>query len=261
MLSARSLLIRGMLVGLAAGVAAYLFATLFGEGPVGQAIDFESAQGAAAHAAAHAADAGAHTDAAEPELVSRLVQSTIGLATAALVYGVALGGLFALAFAIAYGRIGRFTPRATAALVALGGFVTVALVPFLKYPANPPATGNPDTLDQRTVLYFLMIVIGVAAGLLALHLGRWLQPRYGAWNATLLAVGAYAVFITVVQFSLPTINEVPDGFPALVLWEFRLASLGTQFVTWATLGLLFGALTERRVRASATRRVGETVPA
>ncbi|WP_326557718.1 CbtA family protein [Micromonospora sp. NBC_01796] len=260
MLSARSLLIRGMLVGLAAGVAAYLFATLFGEGPVGQAIDFESAAGAAAHAASHGAADAAHTDAAEPELVSRTVQSTIGLATAALVYGVALGGLFALAFAVAYGRIGRFSPRATAALVGLAGFVTVALVPFLKYPANPPATGNPDTLGQRTVLYFLMIVIAVAAGLLALYLGRWLHPQYGAWNATLLAVGAYAVFITVVQLALPSINEVPDGFPALVLWEFRLASLGTQFVTWATLGLLFGALTERRVRAVAARRgVGETV--
>jgi predicted cobalt transporter CbtA len=245
-----------MLVGLAAGVAAYLFGTLFGEGPVGQAIDVESAQ-ASAHAASHGVTDGA----AEPELVSRTVQSTIGLATAALVYGVALGGLFALAFAVAYGRIGRFTPRATAALVALAGFVTVAFVPFLKYPANPPATGNPDTLGQRTVLYFLMIVIAVASGLLAVYLGRWLNPRIGAWNATLVAVGAYAVFITVVQLALPTISEVPDGFPALVLWQFRLASLGTQFVTWATLGLLFGALTERRLRVSAQPNLRGTVSA
>jgi predicted cobalt transporter CbtA len=256
-LSARSLLIRGMLVGLAAGVAAYLFATLFGEGPVGRAVDYESAH-AAAHAAAHSTGG----EAAVPDLVSRTVQSTIGLATAALVYGVALGGLFALAFAVAYGRIGRFTARATAALVALAGFVTVAFVPFLKYPANPPATGNPDSLGQRTALYFLMIVIAVASGLLAVYLGRWLNPRYGAWNATLMAIGAYAVFITVVQLALPTISEVPDGFPALVLWEFRLASLGTQFVTWATLGLLFGALTERRLRPTTTHpKVSGPVPA
>ncbi|MEV4755946.1 CbtA family protein [Micromonospora sp. NPDC049559] len=244
MLSARSLLVRGMLVGLVAGVAAYLFATLFGEGPLGQAIGFESAHG-------HS-----HGEAGEPELVGRAVQSTLGLATATLVYGVALGGLFALAFAVAYGRIGRFDARATAALVGLGGFLTVAFVPFLKYPANPPATGDPDTLDQRTGLYFLMIVIAVAVGLLALQLGRWLHGRYGAWNATILAVGAYAVLVAVVQLALPTIGEVPDGFPALVLWKFRLASLGTQFVTWATLGLLFGALTERHLRlrsAPATR--------
>ena len=75
------------------------------------------------------------------------MQSTLGLATAAVVYGVALGGLFALAFAVAYGRIGRFNARATAALLALVGFGTVAFVPFLKYPANPrpPATPTPST--------------------------------------------------------------------------------------------------------------------
>ncbi|WP_433528340.1 CbtA family protein [Micromonospora sp. CA-263727] len=241
MMSARTLLVRGMLVGLAAGAAAFVFAILFGEGPVGQAIDFESTQ-----AAAHS-----HGEGDEPELVSRAMQSTVGLATASLVYGVALGGLFALAFAVAYGRIGRFTPRATAALVALGGFVAVALVPFLKYPANPPATGDPDTLGQRTGLYFLMIVIGVAGALLALHLGRWLRPRLGVWNATIAAVGGYAVLVAVIQLALPTISEVPDGFPALVLWEFRLASLGTQLVTWTVLGLLFGALVDPGTKARA----------
>ncbi|MGK5739322.1 CbtA family protein [Micromonospora sp. URMC 103] len=240
MLSARSLLVRGMLVGLAAGVVAFLFASVFGEGPVGQAIDVE-----AAHAAAHTHT---HAGGGEHELVSRTVQSTIGLATATVVYGVALGGLFALAFAVAYGRIGRFGARATAALVGLGGFVTVAFVPSLKYPANPPATGNPDTLGQRTGLFFLMIVIAVAVGLLAISFGRWLYPRWGGWNATILAAVAFTVVIAVVQLALPTVSEVPDGFPALVLWNFRLASLGTQLVTWATLGLLFGALTERQLR-------------
>ncbi|MFJ8582105.1 CbtA family protein [Micromonospora sp. NPDC093277] len=236
------LLVRGMIVGLAAGAAAFVFATLFGEGPVGQAIDFESAH------------AGGHDHGDEPELVSRTIQSTVGLATGTLVYGVALGGLFALAFAVAYGRIGRFSPRATAALVALGGFVTVALVPFLKYPANPPATGSPDSLGQRTGLYFLMIVIAVAGGLLALSLGRWLGPRYGGWNANIAAIGAYVALIAIVEFTLPTISEVPDGFPALVLWNFRLASLGTQLVTWTVLGLLFGALV-------GPRRHVHTVPA
>jgi hypothetical protein len=56
---------------------------------------------------------------------------------------VALGGLFSIAFAICYGRIGRFGPRATSALVAAGAFVAVELVPFLKYPANPPSGRQP----------------------------------------------------------------------------------------------------------------------
>jgi len=49
----------------------------------------------------------------------------------------------------------------------------------------------------------------------------------------------------------PTVNEVPADFPETVLWRFQLASLGTQLMVWATLGLGFGALTARRQRRSA----------
>ncbi len=48
--------------------------------------------------------------------------------------------------------------------------------------------------------------------------------------------------MTAVALVLPAVNEVPDQFPAVVLWNFRIASLGAQFIMWATLGLLFGAL-------------------
>ncbi|NJP31920.1 CbtA family protein [Micromonospora thermarum] len=237
MLSARTLLIRGMVVGAIAGVVAYLFATLFGEGPISDAIAFEEAHAAALPAGEH-----------EHEVVSRTVQSTIGLATASIIYGIALGGLYGIAVAIAAGRVGRLSARATAGLVALGGFVGVALVPFLKYPANPPATGNPDTLQQRTGLYFLMIVIGVAAVLGAVLVGRSLQPRLGTWNASTVALVGAAVLVGAILYVLPAVNEVPDGFSPILLWRFRLASLGTQAVTWATLGLLFGYLTERSQR-------------
>ncbi|GAA0715381.1 CbtA family protein [Dactylosporangium roseum] len=239
MLSARSLLVRGMLVGAAAGVAAFLFAYLFGEGPINDAIAFEEANAAPLPAGEH-----------EHELVSRTVQSTVGLATASIVYGVALGGVFGIAVALTVGRFGKVSARATAGLVALAGFVGVALVPFLKYPANPPATGNPDTLQQRTGLYFLMVVIGVAAVIGVAVAGRSLQPRLGAWNATTVAIVGAAVVVGAAIALLPAVNEVPGAFSPVLLWQFRLASLGTQAVTWATLGLLFGYLTERSLRTS-----------
>jgi predicted cobalt transporter CbtA len=43
----------------------------------------------------------------------------------------------------------------------------------------------------------------------------------------------------------PGVNEVPENFPAVVLWQFRIASLGAQVIMWATIGLGFGALAER----------------
>jgi hypothetical protein len=56
-----------------------------------------------------------------PELVSRTIQETLGLALGVGLVGVALGGLFSIAFAVCYGRIGQLGPRATSALVAMAG--------------------------------------------------------------------------------------------------------------------------------------------
>ncbi|WP_279581484.1 CbtA family protein [Fodinicola feengrottensis] len=146
---------------------------------------------------------------------------------------------FALAFAFAYGRVGRLTPRATAAVVALGGFLVAFVVPFLKYPANPPSIGNPDTIGERTATYFVMVVLSIAIAVGATYLGRRLLPRLGGWNATLVAIAAFIAVAAIAAFLLPAINEVPTGFPAAVLWNFRVASLGTQLVMWTTIGLLF----------------------
>ncbi|MGH3899998.1 MAG: CbtA family protein [Pseudonocardiaceae bacterium] len=235
----RTLLVRGLLSGLVAGLAALVFAYIFGEPSVVKAIDVESAAQAAMG------------ETPEPELVSRDVQSTIGLATAVLVYAVAFGGLFSLAFAIAYGRIGRLSARATAAVLALGGYLVVFVVPFLKYPANPPAVGNPDTISQRTGWYLAMLVVSVALAVAATYLGRQLTSRLGAWNAVLTATAAFVVVVALVQLLLPTINEVTDEFPATVLWDFRIASLGTQLVMWATIGVVFGALVARPLMSEA----------
>ena len=67
----------------------------------------------------------------------------------------------------------------------------------------------------------------------------------GEWNANLTVAACYIVIVAVAALLLPAVNEVPDEFPAVVLWKFRIASLGAQFIMWATLGLLFGALTQR----------------
>jgi predicted cobalt transporter CbtA len=236
------LLVRGMLVGLVAAALALVFGSIFGEPQIDTAISLESTLGGHDHGGA------AEPAAEEPELVSRGVQSTIGLAVAVGVYGIAFGGLFALAFAFAYGRIGRLSARATSAVLAFGAFVVVFVVPFLKYPANPPAVGQPDTIGFRTTWYFTMVLISVVAAVAAISFGRRVTERVGSWNAVLLGVLGYLVVVTVAALVLPKVNEVPEGFPGDVLWSFRIASLGTQLVLWTVLGLLFGVFTERRLR-------------
>ena len=162
-----ALLLRGMLVGVLAGLLGFGFLKIAGEPSVDRAIAFESRLDAAkaeAEAKAMAAKGMAMPkQEAEPELVSRRVQAGIGLFTGVAIYSAAFGGLFALAFALAHGRMGDLSPRSTAALLAAAGFVAVYVVPDLKYPANPPSVGDPETIGVRTALYFSMIAISLAA--------------------------------------------------------------------------------------------------
>ena len=144
-----NLLVRGMLVGALAGLLVLLFAEIFGEPQVDLAIAFEEQSAAAEHehaAAPSAAEpAAGHSHDAEEELVSRGVQSTVGLGTAVSclwrrhrrpVRAGLRRGLRPDRHPKSAGH-----GRSSGAL----GFVAVYLVPALKYPANPPAVGNPDS--------------------------------------------------------------------------------------------------------------------
>jgi hypothetical protein len=225
-----ALLLRGLIVGLVAGFLAFGFAKVFGEPLVDRAIAFEE-QLHAGH------DEG-------PELVSRSVQSTAGLLIASLVYGAALGGLFSLVFAYWNGRL-ELGSRGTAALLAALGFISIALVPSLIYPANPPSVGNHDTIGVRTGLFFGAMLISIAAMALALAFGRRLYARWGLWNACVSGGLAYVIVMFVTQTLLPKVHEVPAGFSAELLWQFREISLGMHVLIWTTFAVVFGPVAER----------------
>ena len=239
----RSLLIRGMIAGLVAGLLLFAVGRTLGEPQVERAIAYEAAADES-HAQAEAA-AGHASALPEPELVSRANQAGLGLLTGTVVYGAAFGGLFALCFAFARGRTGPADPRALALLLAAGGFLAVFLVPDLKYPSNPPSIGEPDTIGSRTALYFAMMACSVAALAAATALRQRLLHARGPWPAALLAAAFYAACVTAAMLLLPAVQEVPDGFDAVLLWRFRMATIAMQFTMWATLGLLFGALADR----------------
>jgi Probable cobalt transporter subunit (CbtA) len=230
------LLVRGMLTGVLAGLITFGFARIAGEPQVDQAISFEEK-----------ADA-AKGEAPEPELVSRHTQAGLGLVTGVTIYGAALGGLFSLVFAYAYGRAGKLGPRGLSALLALAAFITIVVVPIVKYPANPPSVGDPETIGMRTGAYFLMVAVSIAAAVFSLKLRGAFVERLGAWNASILGGAVFIGIIALVQLALPAIDEVPAAFPAVLLWKFRVASLGMQVIMWTVIGLLFGALVESGLR-------------
>lgn len=248
MISARDLLVRGLLAGLLAGIAAFFVAYAVGEPSVSAAIAVEESGGHAADGHADEPDWTLSSDehAAEHEtVVPRSLQSTAGLATATVVAGVTLGGLVGAVSALALGRFGRLRLRGTVLLVTGLGFLATYVVPFLAYPPNPPAVGQADTIGRRTALYFILVAVSLVAGVTAVLVARRLAPRWGSWYATLACAAAYAVVMVAAIALMPGYDEVPADFPATVLDDFRRASLLTQLALWGVVGLATAELAHR----------------
>lgn len=265
----KKLLLRGVLAGAAGGVLAFVFARIFAEPVITAAIRYQTGRDAAQAALDKAA--GLAAPAAGPDIFSRTFQANAGLGVGMIAVGAAVGALFAVAYTICLGRTGGLRPRSLALLVAAAGFLGLYLVPFIKYPASPPGIGNPDTIKQRGGLYLLMVISSVVLLILAAWLGQWLKPRLGNWNASLLAGAAFITAIGIVMAILPQLGELPanvaayghhatetplplassngttvyPGFPADVLFTFRLYSAAAQLILWATIGLVFAPMAER----------------
>ncbi|KQY60491.1 hypothetical protein ASD11_13680 [Aeromicrobium sp. Root495] len=246
-MTARSFLVRGLLAGLLAGLFTFVVAHQVGEPHVEAAIGLEAAGAAASEADGHGEGVAAHggeDHGDEGTTVSRGDQRTWGLLTGTVVVGTALGGLVALVAAGVVGRLGRIRPAQSTLLVALLGFVSVALVPFLKYPATPPAVGNAETIGERTNEYFGYLAISLLAAVVAVAVARALVPRLGGFEAVVAGVALYLVVVVGFGQLMPTVNEVGD-FPADLLWYFRRASLITLATLWGSLAVILTFLVKR----------------
>jgi predicted cobalt transporter CbtA len=267
---------RGVLAGGLAGLLAFAFARVFAEPLVQRAIDYESGRDAAQAALDKAA--GVAVSGEGHEMFSRTIQADVGIGVGLVLFGVAMGALYAIAYVICIGRTGLVRPRPLALLVAGAGFLTVYLVPFLKYPANPPAIGHEETIRDRGTLYLVMLFASVLLMILAVYVGQRLQGRWGTWRASLMAGAGYVVVIGVVMLLLPQWGHLdanlreygrhasetplplrdPDGaivypgFPADLLYQFRVYSLAAQLLMWTTIGLVFAPLAERLLSGSGT---------
>ncbi len=221
---------------------------------IDQAIVLEGARAAAEHPDA----------AEEPEVVSRSLQK-VGLGLAYLLYGLTwafiLGATFFRAQEILPGR----TPALRAGLLGLTAFWAVALLPSLKYPANPPGVGDPNTLDQRQALYFGLIAIAVLGALAAWALWRTLRARRPAdWlanNGGWLALGLYAVLCLAAALVLAP-NSDPTPVPPDLLFGFRAFSILGHVVFWGTFSAAFGTLVHRwSTRPAQPRQRAQPAPA
>ncbi|WP_121012169.1 CbtA family protein [Saccharothrix australiensis] len=240
----RSVLLRGIGAGGVAGLLAGLVGLVVVEVPIRAALAVEEAR-----AAAEPAGSGGHD---HGELVGRGAQ-LVGGVLAAVIVGLAVGALFATAYAGSRRWFAGRPPFSRSVSLAAAVFGAAALLPAVKYPANPPAVGDPATVGYRTVLYLGLIAAGLlvvaGASLLASRLGHLSGPVRSTVVA--LAVVAAGTLLLLV-FPAPP-DAIPADMPSAVLWEFRLASLAETATLWLGLGVVFGLLVDPAVRADKVR--------
>jgi len=247
----RSVIVAALIVGLLAGLASAVLHSITGEPLVRDAITLEEARSATG-----ATSAGGH-GAAEPELVSRSVQSGPGLFTAMGLSGAVFGLLFGLAF---WGlRSAQPHPFRRALWAGMILFGSITLAPWLKYPPNPPAVGDPDTLGRRQGLYVSLIALSLAVGLVGAALAGLLRRRGWPEHRRVAAVAvAVAVTFAIAMAVLPPAPDLVDA-PATLIWRFRLASLAGSALLWAVLSVGFGALVAERTGERAAVECTELV--
>lgn len=235
-------LLRSLKHGLQAGVVAGLLTGAFGyllaEPVMDRAVRLESAREAAEQA--RQASAGL-TVTHHVEVFSRGTQH-LGLLVATLATGLALGVLLSVVHAVVHRRDDRARdPWRSSLTLAAGAFFAVYLVPFLRYPANPPGVGDPNTIDTRTRTYLAALTIGILGVIAAARLARDLHRRQTVEPLRQLAVAGVLLGTVVLTFALPA-NTDPLEVPAGLLWQFRLLALASALLLWSSLGVVFGLL-------------------
>ena len=125
-------------------------------------------------------------------------------------------------------------------MLVLSGLMwfTIFVIPFLKYPANPPTVGEADTVMIRGILFVSFIAISGFGAIAFYQVYKKLQ------NRKILAFVGYAIFISVAFFLMP---ENPDEItaPIELVEGFRGASFIAVSVYWLTLGLILGGFVEK----------------
>lgn len=226
---------RAMIAGAFGGVLAVLFAVFIGEDSINAAIAIEEA--------AAAVDLGAGEQA---PLVSRGVQQYVGLPAAGILLGAFCGVAFGTVFATVRHKLHARNDFARSVTLAALGFVAVVLVPSIKYPANPPAVGDPESVGQRSVYFFTLVLAGIVLAFGIGVLRDRLAQRYDGSMATFLTVAAGVIAYGILALIWPSSpDSVPVGFPAGLLWEFRIQSIATRALLFAGLGLGLGVLLTR----------------
>ncbi len=157
-----------------------------------------------------------------------------GQILAGVILGTSVGALFGIVFALTRNSLpGNNNVKKALVLAGIMWF-TLFLIPFLKYPANPPTVGDAETVVLRSILYLSFIAISGFGAVGFYKLSKKFQNK-----KKLVALIGYGVFISAVFFAMP---ENPDEItaPMDLVNEFRIMSFLGVSSFWISIGVILG---------------------
>ena len=174
------------------------------------------------------------------ELIDYRYWQKAGAFAGGAIYGAGLASLFGVVFVFARSKLPGKNNKQKAILLAGIMWLVLFLMVALKYPANPPAVGDPETIYYRETLYVGYILI---SGLAALGMAViWIRTRMNSKKIIIpLMYTAIMVTAYVVMPSNPDKIEISMD----LIQTFRILTAITIGIFWGTLGIIFGSLWDK----------------
>ena len=157
-----------------------------------------------------------------------------GQVLAGVILGLAMGSLFGIVYALSRNSLPGKNDVTKSVILAGIMWLTIYIIPFLKYPANPPTVGDGETVMLRAILYVSFIALSGIGVVIFYKLSQKLQN-----NKKYFGLFGYVIFIIILFLVMP---ENPDEVtaPMNLVNEFRFMSVLGVSSFWLSVGLILG---------------------
>lgn len=158
---------------------------------------------------------------------------------ASVILGIVFGSLFGIIFSLSKDSLPGNSFMKKSLILSGILWATIFLIPFLKYPSNPPTVGEEETIVVRTTLYLMFIGI---SGFGALGFYKISKKLYK--NKRWFALLGFGSFIASIFILMP---ENPDKIfaPMELVNNFRIASALSLTCFWIILGFIHGLFLQK----------------
>jgi hypothetical protein len=172
------------------------------------------------------------------ELSSYRVWQKEGTFAAGAFLGLTYGAILGIVYVISRKYLPSSDDRKKALVLAAIMCLSLYVVPFIKYPANPPAVGDPETIGLRDNLY---TSYQLASGLIALGVSILM---YKLRRISYIKYVIPVIYLGLVASIYALFPANPDEItaPMDLVNAFRAITFGTMVMFYLVLGTIFGVM-------------------